>query len=102
MQHVVEISQKHVEWKKPGTKEYKSPIIWNSRRKGKKKKKDNAKWQKDQCLLDFELGQGRLTVNIISNTALGANWLYVPIYTDMLIWQTDPSLSIFFHAKYCT
>ena len=39
MQHVVEISQKHVEWKKPGTKEYKSPIIWNSRRKGKKKKK---------------------------------------------------------------
>ena len=39
MQHVVEISQKHVEWKKPGTKEYKSPIIWNSRREGKKKKK---------------------------------------------------------------
>ena len=67
----------------------------------KKKKKANAKWQKDQCLLDFELGQGRLTVNIISNTALGANWLYVPIYTDMLIWQTDPSLSILFHAKYC-
>lgn len=84
MQNVVEIYQKCVDWKKPDTKEYKSPITWSSKRE--KKKKANAKWRKDQWLLDFELGQGRLTVNIMSNICLGANWLYVPIYTDMLIW----------------
>ena len=88
MQNIVEISQKRVEIARH--KEARHKKVWvqlhEVLKEREKKKQTNAKWQKDQWLLDFELGQGRLTVNIMSNICLGAYWLFVPIYTDMLTW----------------